>query len=205
MKFFSILSASALIAGAVAGPISGPIAAPVAGAVVKRDNSNSTDWYRFKIKAEFDSIDGKWLRAKSNVIGVYDNGLEGNAIQVLLGDGENSEVVSLPTYPVGIVEHALGLVGKNGYLEFQDLTQPSGHNTDDLDSTETYSWKEFALGEPDDDNLRELTWGVKDAIPGWIALPIGDNQWKIKNYDGDAVVIQNYVPVKIMAQRWDQE
>lgn len=217
MKFFSILSASALIAGAVAGPITGPIAAPVAGAVVKRDNSNSTDWYRFKIKAyaktlpptasaaqirricnaaqipkprltgqysEFDSIDGKWLRAESNVIGVYDNGLEGNAIQVLLGDGENSEVVSLPTYPVGIVEHALGLVGKNGYLEFQDLTQPSGHNTDDLDSTETYSWKEFALGEPDDDNLRELTWGVKDAIPGWIALPIGDNQWKIKNYDG---------------------
>lgn len=205
MKFFSILSASALIAGAVAGPITGPIAAPVAGAVVKRDNSNSTDWYRFKIKAEFDSIDGKWLRAESNVIGVYDNGLEGNAIQVLLGDGENSEVVSLPTYPVGIVEHALGLVGKNGYLEFQDLTQPSGHNTDDLDSTETYSWKEFALGEPDDDNLRELTWGVKDAIPGWIALPIGDNQWKIKNYDGDAVVIQNYVPVKIMAQRWDHE
>lgn len=134
--------------------------------------------------SDFDGIDGKWLRAESNVIGVYDNGLEGNAIQVLLGDGENSEVVSLPTYPVGIVEHALGLVGKNGYLEFQDLTQPSKHNTDDLDHTETYSWKDFALSEPDYDDLRELTWGVKDAVPGWIALPIGDNQWKIKNYDG---------------------
>lgn len=51
MKFFSILSASAFIAGAVSGPVSGPIAAPVAGAVVKRDDNNSTEWYRFKIKA----------------------------------------------------------------------------------------------------------------------------------------------------------
>ncbi|KAF7551624.1 hypothetical protein G7Z17_g4851 [Cylindrodendrum hubeiense] len=158
MKFLSILSASALVAGAVAGPI----AAPVAGAVAKREDGTDT-WYRLKVKSyakaprssnglnhtdaldlqcrnlrtqltrpcsDFKSLEDKYLGVKSSVVGVYDDALEGNGVQITLGSGENSEV-SMPAYPVGIVEHALGLVGTNGYLEFQDLTKPSNHTADE--------------------------------------------------------------------------
>ncbi|KAH7143870.1 hypothetical protein EDB81DRAFT_796684 [Dactylonectria macrodidyma] len=200
MRIFSILSGFALAAVVVAAPT----AAPGANHITKLSIETGTDQYRLKLKSDSVDLDGKYLRVHSKVVGIYGNALEGNGVQVTLnrhinGD-KNTTLWSLPTYPTGIVEHALGLVGRNGYLEFQDLTQPSGRATELSNEEVTYSWTDFTVGDPNKEGLRKLNYGANSSVPGWIALPIGRNEWKIKHYDGGIMVIQNYLHIKVMLE-----
>ncbi|KAH7159867.1 hypothetical protein B0J13DRAFT_539844 [Dactylonectria estremocensis] len=204
MRIFSILSGFVLVLVApIAVAAAGPPAAPDAGLITKRIDRRKVDWYRLKLKSEFKYLNGKYLGIQSKVLGVYDNTLEeDNGVQVTL-NGNEKNLWSLPVYPVGIVEHALGLVGSKGYLEFRVLTQPSGRVAELSDEKATYAWTEFHVGQENGEGLRELTYGALRSTPGWIAAPVGLNQWKIKHYNEGVVVIHNFVPVKVMLERWD--
>lgn len=135
--------------------------------------------------SELDDLNGKYLSTKDNKVGIYNGGTRAGATQVYTGSsaGACPNSVNLHTWPIGIVDHALGLVGSDGYLDFVDLTAPAGRREN---STATYSWDEFQLTEGGDPGSQIVWKPGKTVKPGWVAFPgaeVGD--WVIRYYDND--------------------
>lgn len=137
--------------------------------------------YRYPI-SETENLNGKYLSIKGDLVGFYDAG-ELDAAQHITVDG--TDKMSLHPSPVGIIEHALGLTGSDGWLDFKDLAQPGEESTAD---DETYSWSSFTLGDTDTGDFA-LQWGSSTATPGWVAVPVADGGYKIKNFDSSSMSI----------------
>lgn len=143
-------------------------------------------------------LDGKYITTNAGDVGVSSSSDPNSAVQVTTNKNEGSNNISLHTYPVGIVDHALGLIGDDGYLDFKDLTQPSGNaKSSDHD---TYSWDEFILADDD-----ELVYGKRDATPGWIASPQGEEEWTVKYFDNTGLstkLLFDHTAVLTLKCRW---
>ena len=81
-------------------------------------------------------------------------------------------LMELHTYPVGIVDHALGLEGPPGLLTFVEMINPKGEKGDD---GIVRTWDTFRL--TDDEKL------VNDGDGKWYAFPTGEDGWIVKWYD----------------------
>ena len=96
----------------------------------------------------------KYLSVKNGKVGIFQGSLPENDLKVSLS--QTGKFFSLHTLPVGIVDHALGLVGSGGLKSFQDLTNPQGEIT--IQGEPAY-WSTFTkggqspLGRPTDDIL----------------------------------------------------
>lgn len=143
----------------------------------------------------------------NSTLGVYIE--NGSAVQVY--DVETSDtpgLVSLHTYPVGVVDHVLVLKGKDGLYKLSDAM-----HDDSLDGT---YYNNFKL----EDGV------VTQNLRGkWIAVPSRAGDWQVKWYDGkylprnqrlrhlsggsptnrsalgSALIPQDYVPVDIVYKR----
>ncbi|KPM46076.1 hypothetical protein AK830_g509 [Neonectria ditissima] len=205
MKFLHILSVAGLVSGAVLPKSETQSVEPGSG-LAKRADALQT--YHLKLKSNQKSLKKKYLSLRSGVVGVFDAGEKADGVEVTLDSiqGYKSNDWVLSTYPIGIVEHALGLTGHSGYLDFVDLVQPSGHKPNR--KGQTYSWQNFTIGDlggkGDYKDTNELWLGASDdSDPGWIASPIGNEEWVIKHYtkNNESVVIQNYIAVEIFLER----
>ncbi|CAM1503043.1 Fc.00g078190.m01.CDS01 [Cosmosporella sp. VM-42] len=189
MKWSTILSASSLVGSVLSGPVK------------KRDEP----LYRLRISTDFQDLNGKYLSTEANQVGVFSSGDKSAATKIYTNQheaDENTDTISLHTTPIGIVDHALGLVGSDGYLEFRDLTQPAVQSKAQ-DTKDTYSWDDFRLGRGGKEN--QLVWGKDKVKPGWIATPSdGDYTVKFFSNDGDSFTTQDYIPVKIILEPVEQ-
>ncbi|KAK7415420.1 hypothetical protein QQZ08_012361 [Neonectria magnoliae] len=205
MKFLSILSVAALVSCAIL-PNSEP-QSNEQGGLVKRADAFQT--FRLKLKSKHQkALKKKYLSRRSGVVGVFGDGEKIDGLEVTMDTqhGWHRDNIGLSTYPIGIVQHALGVTGHSGYLDLLDLTLPSGHGAKHGDYT--YCWQNFTTGELGGKKAyketRQLFLGPPNsADPGWIAAPIGKGEWVIKHYNRshNAVVIQNYIPVEIYLER----
>lgn len=134
-----------------------------------------------------EELDGKFLSGQDNSVGIYNEGELDSAQQITVVAAAGSHSVSLQPYPVGINEHALGLTGSDGVLEFTDLADPK-------DEEGTYSWKDFKLGESDKGD-HELLWGDSNVKPGWVAWPSSKGGYKIKHYDSSSMSLPFHRPL----------
>lgn len=186
MKWSTILAASTLIVTGLSSPI-----------------ARQEQLYNLRTSSDFEPLNDKYLSTSNATVGIYSSGDKSSATRLYTSAGQGPEQVSLHTFPIGIVDHAFGLVGADGYLQLQDLTQPAGKTVKpyDDDSADTYSWQEFTLSGDD----KELRWGKDDVVPGWIAKPAGD-EWIVKFYDGQGgiIITQDYIPIKITLEAVEQ-
>ncbi|KAH6890552.1 hypothetical protein B0T10DRAFT_548075 [Thelonectria olida] len=189
MKFSLIFPVVALLNAAVSA-----VSLPHDARAVVVDRQDDKRRYRLKIKSKIKQINNKYLSDDHNQMGIFNNGTKETSMIITknaVGDKVYAEVFTLNPWPLTVVEHALGLVGTNGFLEFRTLEQPT---TKDIGTNETYSWQDFSI-KKEKKKLNELFYG--DAKPGWVASPIGNWSWKIKHYDGNQTIIQTYIPIQI--------
>jgi hypothetical protein len=113
------------------------------------------------------ALDGENLGIVDSVLGIY------------VGDHADAEVyeietpgkpglVSLHTWPVGIVDHVLTLQGDNGLYDLVDTV----HTSQSLGGTHYDTFK-LVDGKV-----------TQDLEGGWIAVPSGSD-WKVRWYDGE--------------------
>ncbi|KAI1128341.1 hypothetical protein F5Y10DRAFT_265252 [Nemania abortiva] len=145
------------------------------------------DLFKLKISSNVPEIDGHYLAMNASTLGIYE-GDDTSAVRVYQSSSEKKGCTELHTYPVGIVDHALGLVGSNGLMTLTDMVNPAG--TKPGDGVEAL-WDAFRVS-----NSR-LT---NDGKGTWVAFPTGTTSWSVKWADGSAFMTTDYMPVEIMME-----
>lgn len=157
--------------------------------------SNRPQVYRLKVVAKHRELTGAYLTVDNggaggvSWVGVIPSG---SPVQVYTVESPNKGQVELHTYPIGIVDHVLGLVGAGGVLNLSDITNPS--STEFTPGT-TVDWTSFKFGG-DGDKGNSVTYAGKAG--GWIAVPAGYEAWTVKWYDGKALIPQDYMRIEIV-------
>jgi hypothetical protein len=123
-------------------------------------------------------------------VGVWGGGFASGALKFYTVETEEKGKFELHTWPIGFVDHALGLVGEmdKGLLVFQDLTNPR-RVTPETGSTSSAepstTWTEFTLGTVDPatgEVSNELSFQASQNTR-WTAWPgrvPNKNEWEIK-------------------------
>ncbi|KAI0105126.1 hypothetical protein GGR51DRAFT_204539 [Nemania sp. FL0031] len=139
------------------------------------------DLFKLKVVSTVPEISGRYLAMNASVLGVYEQD-DISAVRVYQTGSEKKGCTELHTYPVGIVDHALGLVGSNGLMTLTDMVNPEGTKPGNG------LWDAFRVS-----NSR-LT---NDGQGTWVAFPTGKSSWSVKWADGSAFMTTDYMPVEI--------
>lgn len=115
-------------------------------------------------------VDGRYLSISGSTVGLFD--AETSPLRVYQTSSEKKGCSQLHTYPVGIVDHALGLVGDPGFMTLTDMVNPQGFKPDD---GEVSQWDTFQVSS------NKLT---NNGKGNWLAFPTDDNSWEITWSDG---------------------
>lgn len=117
------------------------------------------------------NIDGRFISLKNNTMGIFDAD-DVTPVQVYPVESDKEGCNELHTYPVGIVDHSIGLMGPPGLLTLVDITNPTiqpGEGT-------VVQWDTFRISDG------KLTNNIDGQ---WLAFPTQGNGWKVKWTDGE--------------------
>lgn len=121
----------------------------------------------------YPEIHDKYLSISNENVGIYDSQ---QPVVVYSTPGAGSDLVSLHTYPIGIVDHALALTGTNGLYDLKD-TMPQ---VTDPAPDATFSWREFVLQE----DSSTVLWRA-GSQGKWVVFPGADQgTFEVKWNDG---------------------
>ncbi|KAI2466314.1 hypothetical protein F4781DRAFT_406328 [Annulohypoxylon bovei var. microspora] len=144
------------------------------------------DLYQLQISCPANkNVDGRFLAMKNNTLGVFD-GDDVSPVRVYTVQGEKDGLNELHTYPVGIVDHSVGLLGPPGLLTLVDMMNPS---TVKPGEGEVAQWDTFRLDEG------KLT---NDGEGQWLAFPGVGATWNVKWSDGSAVITADFMVVDVV-------
>lgn len=175
MKWFAAIASFALMA--------------TASPVESREDKITT--YQLKTKSSTRSLDGMYLQIRNNTVGVWHD--KRAAQQAIVYPIESSKgKVELHTWPIGIVDHVLGLVGGGATLTLKDIMQaptvPAGTTAD---------WKNFVLKfDPASDNKEGA---VAYANGGqWVVFPGPNGGYHVTILTGGGMTTQDYLPIEVV-------
>lgn len=94
-------------------------------------------------------------------------------VQVYTAASSKKGLLELHTYPVGIVDHAVGLHGPPGLMEMVDLANP--HQQEKEEDGLVREWDEFRI---EGDKL------LNDGEGKWYAFVTTAGYWLVKWYEG---------------------
>ncbi|KAI0173030.1 hypothetical protein GGR52DRAFT_541652 [Hypoxylon sp. FL1284] len=144
------------------------------------------DLYQLQISCPANkNVDGRFLSLKNNTLGVFDED-DVSPVQVYPTESGKEGCNQLHTYPVGIIDHSIGLMGPPGLLALVDMPNP---NTVDPGEGIVAQWDTFRISEGKLGN---------DADGQWLAFPSKDNSWTVKWSDGTAVTTADFTIVDVM-------
>ncbi|KAI0407249.1 hypothetical protein F4802DRAFT_46704 [Xylaria palmicola] len=158
----------------------------IAGSVLAAP-TDGLDLFKLKISSTTNRLNGRYLSSNASTLGVYDSD-EFSPIRVYQTSSSKKGCTQLHTYPVGIVDHALALVGADGLMTLTDMVNPAGSKPVDGRVTE---WEEFKVSDT------KLT---NNGQGSWIAFPTTKSSWSVKWTDGSAFTTANYMPVEIVME-----
>ncbi|KAI0450804.1 hypothetical protein F5B21DRAFT_410685 [Xylaria acuta] len=143
--------------------------------------------FKLKVSSSVKELDGHYLASNASTLGIYRSD-DVSPIRVYQTSSEKKGCSQLHTYPVGIVDHALGLVGSNGLMTLTDMVNPSGAKPADGLVTE---WDSFRIADS------KLT---NDGEGSWVVFPVSKNSWSVKWTDGSAFMTTDYMPAEIVME-----
>lgn len=108
-------------------------------------------------------------------MGVFDEATV-DPVRVYATESERNGCSELHTYPVGIVDHSIGLVGQPSLLTLVDMVNPreAEPNVGDVTLFNTFRLTDGKL--------------TNDIEGQWMAFPGSGNSWKVKWSDRKSVV-----------------
>ncbi|KAI0483768.1 hypothetical protein F4859DRAFT_411249 [Xylaria cf. heliscus] len=143
--------------------------------------------FKLKVSSSVKDLDGHYLASNASTLGIYRSD-DVSPIRVYPTNSAKKGCNQLHTYPVGIVDHALGLVGSNGLMTLTDMVNPSGEKPANGLVTE---WDSFRISDS------KLT---NDGDGSWVVFPATKNSWTVKWTDGSAFMTTDYMPVEIVME-----
>ncbi|KAK5625946.1 hypothetical protein RRF57_001662 [Xylaria bambusicola] len=149
--------------------------------------TDGLDLFKLKVSSPVKNINDRYLSSNASAIGVYDID-DTAAIRVYQTSSKKAGCSQLHIYPVGIVDHALALVGSNGLMTLTDMVKPSG--TKPADGL-VMEWDTFRVSGG------KLT---NDGQGRWVAFPGAKDSWGVKWTDGSVFMTANYMPVEIVME-----
>ncbi|KAI1077941.1 hypothetical protein F5B20DRAFT_549873 [Whalleya microplaca] len=143
------------------------------------------DLYQLQVSSPMnEDLDGRFLAINNSTLGLFGGDIE--PVKVYPVDSTKEGCNELHTYPVGFVDHSIGLYGPPGLLTLVDMMNPDSIVPDD-GSVAVF------------DTFRIVDNKVtNDAEGQWLAFPDGSNDWKVKWSDGTAVTTADYMVVDVM-------
>ncbi|KAK0618267.1 hypothetical protein B0T17DRAFT_464697, partial [Bombardia bombarda] len=150
--------------------------------------------YSLRLSSSTRSLDGKYLGVNGTLVGVYK---KSTALRFYPVTNKETSMVELHTYPVGVVDHALALIGSEsqGLLDLSDVVNPDSFTTPKGTKCD---WKSFHLASSGD-SVNTLTYGGAGKNGRWVAFPSGNGaEWTVKWKDSNAMTLQTYMPVAIV-------
>ncbi|KAI1164438.1 hypothetical protein F5B18DRAFT_252862 [Nemania serpens] len=167
-------SAAILSLGLVASNVQ---AAPAAG----------LDLFKLKVSSSMKEVNGRYLSSNASTLGLYE-GDGFSPIRVYQASSEKKGCIQLHTYPIGIVDHALGLVGSDGLMTLTDMVNPAAPKPTGGVIVE---WDAFQVSD------NKLT---TDGAGSWAAFPTSKTSWSLKWTDGSAFMTADYMPAEIVME-----
>ncbi|KAI0969645.1 hypothetical protein F4678DRAFT_166740 [Xylaria arbuscula] len=149
--------------------------------------TDGLDLFKLKVSSSVKALDDRYLSANASTLGLYD-GDHISPIRVYQTSSKKAGCSQLHTYPVGVVDHALALVGSDGLMALTDMVNPSGAKPADGQVTE---WDTFRIS---DDRL------TNDGQGRWVAFPGARSSWSVKWTDGSVFMPADYMPVEIVME-----
>ncbi|KAI2633253.1 hypothetical protein GGS26DRAFT_555922 [Hypomontagnella submonticulosa] len=131
------------------------------------------------------NVDGRFLALNNNTLGVFD-GEDISPIRVYTTKSEKEGLSELHTYPVGIVDHSIGLIGPPGLLTLVNMMNP---HTVKPGEGNIAQWDTFRVAES------KLT---NDGSGQWLAFPSAGNTWQVKWSDGSAFITADFMIVDVV-------
>ncbi|KAI1502116.1 hypothetical protein F5X99DRAFT_379969 [Biscogniauxia marginata] len=164
----------------------GLIATSVSAAPLERrqDDDGGIELFQLKITSKNGDLDGKYLAMNGGDLGIF-SGDDVSPVKVYQTDSDKEGLKELHTYPVGIVDHSLGLKGPPGLLTFVDMISPGSA---DPSEGEIAIWDTFRMAEGKVTNNDEGE---------WLAFPNEDNSWQVKWSDGSNIITADYMQVEV--------
>jgi hypothetical protein len=145
------------------------------------------DLFKLKVTSSAKELDGRYLASNASTLGLYDSE-DISAVRVYRTSSEKKGCSQLHTYPIGIVDHALALVGSDGLMALKDMVNPSGSKPE---AGLVMQWDTFRITDS------KLT---NDGKGTWVAFPSTENGWAVKWTDGNAFMTTDYMPVEIVME-----
>lgn len=130
-----------------------------------------------------DTLDGQYLMTNGTTLGFLLSAEP--PLQVYTTESSKDGLMEIHTYPIGIVNHALGLHGPKGLMNLVDMVNPQGEKDDDV----VQVWDTFRMA--DDGEL------LNDGGGQWYTFPVRRGGYIVKWYDGSLGITDDYLPVKI--------
>ncbi|KAI1757978.1 hypothetical protein F4782DRAFT_5338 [Xylaria castorea] len=155
--------------------------------IVQAAPAAGPDLFKLKISSSMKELDGHYLASNASILGIYRND-DISPIRVYQTSSEKKGCSELHTYPIGIVDHSLGLVGSNGLMTLTDMVNPSGAKPADGLVAE---WDSFRITDS------KLT---NDGDGSWVIFPLTKNSWAVKWTDGSAFMTTDYMPAEIVME-----
>jgi hypothetical protein len=157
--------------------------------------------YSLRVSSRFSTLDGKYLSIQNGTVGVY--GREAQQVKfytVPSSKPHSSSNVELHTYPIGIVDHTLALIGQTngGLMTMRDVMNaaapPPAGTTVDYSSFRMANHPNVA-----DRPAQSLTY-AGPVSGGWVVFPSGPKGgqgWDLTWKSNDALTIENYQVVDL--------
>ncbi|KAI0601008.1 hypothetical protein F4775DRAFT_589699 [Biscogniauxia sp. FL1348] len=164
----------------------GLVATSVVAAPLERrqDGDGGIELFHLKITSNNPDLDGKYLAMNGEDLGIF-AGDDTSPVKVYQTNSSKEGLKELHTYPVGIVDHSLGLKGPPGLMTFVDMISPG---TADPGEGQVATWDTFRMDEGKVTNNGEGE---------WLAFPKQDQSWQVKWSDGTSVITADYMTVEI--------
>jgi hypothetical protein len=135
------------------------------------------------------SLDGEYLSLRNSQLGVFpgDTAFESAVKFYTMPSQEATGLVELHTYPVGIIDHTLALVGGQGLLSLKDVANPAATS---FPTGTTCDWRSFSMQDTE-----TLTYAGSSQSSGrWVAFPSGIGSWAVKWKDGECTSDRTHIP-----------
>ncbi|KAI1348541.1 hypothetical protein F5Y01DRAFT_306734 [Xylaria sp. FL0043] len=148
--------------------------------------TDGLDLFKLKVTSSVPELDGRYLSSNASTLGVYGDDI--SPIRVYQTESKKEGCSQLHTYPIGIVDHALALVGTDGLMSLTDMVNPSGAKPAD---GQVMLWDTFQVANG------RLT---NDGQGRWVAFPGAQDSWSVKWTDGSVFMPADYMPVELMME-----
>lgn len=183
MKWLSSIATALLATTTLAAPAAPP--------------SDHISLYKLRITSSNKFLNGKLLSVNKDQIGVHP-GCPPVRFYPVHASGKATDLYQLHTYPIGIVDAVIGLVGPGTLSTLTQINNPDSFNSPNGTSADWTSWK-MASGDSGVGGKPNYLDYVGSSGGKWVAFP-GDQKgdsWAVTWFDQTGIIPQNYMPIQV--------